>query len=89
MNKKLDRSVELVKTERNKLVATLREACEKCGVHYGMTISFHSVFRNGDYVASMAVKTLVEELGVKDLNIAATSLGSAHDIIADYIEKGL
>lgn len=77
------------KPRENKLVATLREACEKCGVHYGMTISFHSVFRNGDYVASMAVKTLVEELGVKDLNIAATSLGSAHDIIADYIEKGI
>lgn len=77
------------KTREDKLVATLREACEKCGVHDGMTISFHSVFRNGDYVAAMAVKTLVEELGVKDLKIAATSLGSAHDIIADYIEKGV
>ena len=77
------------KPREDKLVATLRETCEKCGVHDGMTISFHSVFRNGDYVAAMAVKTLVEELGVKDLKIAATSLGSAHDIIADYIEKGV
>ena len=71
-------------------MATLREACEKCGVHDGMTISFHSVFRNGDYVASMAVKTLVEELGCQRFkHCPATSLGSAHDIIADYIEKGL
>ena len=30
----------------------------------------------------------IEELGLKDLTIAATSLGSAHDPIADYIEQG-
>ena len=30
----------------------------------------------------------IEELGLKDLTIAATSLGDAHDPIADYIEEG-
>lgn len=72
----------------DKLVGSIREACERCGAHDGMTISFHSEFRNGDYVASMVCKTLVEELGIRDLRIAATSLGDAHDLLADYIERG-
>ena len=77
------------KPTADKLVGTIREACEKCGVHDGMTISFHSEFRNGDYTASQVVKVLVEELGVRDLRVAATSLGDAHDLLADYIEQGI
>lgn len=77
------------KPREHKLLNSIREACEKCGAHDGMTISFHSDFRNGDYVAAMAVKVLVEELGVKDITVAATSLGDAQNIIADYIEQGI
>lgn len=77
------------KPRASKLVASLKEACLRCGAHDGMTISFHSDFRNGDYVANLAVRTLVEELGIKDITIAATSLGSAQDAIADYIEQGI
>ena len=77
------------KPQASKLVASIREACEACGVHDGMTISFHSEFRNGDYVASMVCKVLVEELGVRNLRVAATSLGDAHDLLADYIEDGI
>lgn len=77
------------KPEKDKLVESIHAACEKCGVHDGMTISFHSEFRNGDKTASQVVKCLVEEFGVKDLRIAATSLGDAHDVIADYIEQGI
>lgn len=78
-----------VTPREDKLCRSIREACEKCGAHDGMTISFHSSFRNGDYVASMVAKVLVEELGLKDLTIAATSLGDAQDVIADYIEEGI
>ncbi len=53
-----------------------------------MTFSFHHHLRNGDYVANMVMKAAIEELGLKDLTIAATSLGEAHDPIADYIEEG-
>lgn len=60
-----------------------------CGVYHGMTFSFHTEFRDGDYVASMVAKVLVEEMGLKDLHVAATSLGSAQDIFADYMEKGI
>lgn len=77
-----------VKPEASKLCATIREACEQCGAHDGMTFSFHTELRNGDYVASMVAKVLVEDMGLKDITVAATSLGSAQDIIADYIEEG-
>lgn len=76
------------KPRDNKLVASIREAAERCNAHDGMTISFHSDFRSGDYVASMVTKVLVEEMGLKDLTIAATSLGDAQDQIAQYIEDG-
>lgn len=82
------RSVRRVKPVENKLCATIREACEKCGAKDGMTFSFHTEFRDGDYVASMVAKVLVEDMGLKDITVAATSLGNAQDNIADYIEQG-
>lgn len=77
-----------VTPQDDKLAATLKEACIRCGAHDGMTFSFHTELRNGDYVGAMAARVLVEELGLKDITVAATSLGSAQDIIADYIEEG-
>ena len=70
-----------------KLCDTIREACEKCGAHDGMTISFHSEFRTGDYVAAMVAKVLIEDMGLKDITVAATSLGTAQSVIAEYIEQ--
>ena len=72
----------------DKLCKTIREACEKCGAHDGMTVAFHHALRNGDYVTSMVMKVLVEDMGLKDLTVATTSLGSAQDLLADYIEEG-
>ena len=72
----------------SKLCSSIREACEKCGAKDGITISFHSELRNGDYVMSMVTKILIEEMGLKDITIAASSLGDAQDLIADYIEQG-
>ena len=73
---------------RSKMVENIHEALVKCGIRDGMTLSFHHHFREGDYVVNMVMKAAIEELGLKDLTIAATSLGSAHDPIADYIEEG-
>lgn len=72
----------------SKLCASIREACERCGARSGMTVSFHHAFRNGDFTASMVMKVLVEDKGLEDITIAATSLGDAHDLIATYIEQG-
>ncbi len=77
-----------VKPVENKLCKSIKEACERCNAHDGMTFSFHTEFREGDYVAAMVAKVLVEELGLKDITVAATSLGNAQDNIADYIEDG-
>lgn len=71
-----------------KLCASIREACERCGARDGMTVSFHHHFRNGDQTASAVMRVLVEDMGLKDLTIAATSLGDAHNNVADYIEQG-
>lgn len=82
------RSRRVVKPQETKLVQSIREACERCGAHDGMTFSFHTELREGDYVASMVAKVLIEDMGLKDITVAATSLGNAQEIIADYIEEG-
>ena len=71
-----------------KVVDSLVEALKQCGAKDGMTFSFHHHLRDGDYVVNQVMAAAIEALGLKDLTIAATSLGSAHDPIADYIEKG-
>jgi citrate lyase subunit alpha / citrate CoA-transferase len=76
------------KPQESKIVSSIAEALKQCGAKDGMTFSFHHHLRNGDFVANMVMKAAVEELGLKDLTIAATSLGDANDQIADYIEQG-
>ena len=76
------------KPQESKIVETLADALRQCGAKDGMTFSFHHHLRNGDYVVNMVMKAAIEELGLKDLTIAATSLGEAHDPIAEYIEEG-
>ena len=76
------------KPQESKIVETIVDALKACGAKDGMTFSFHHHLRNGDFVANMVMQAAVEELGLKDLTIAATSLGEAHDPIADYIEEG-
>ena len=76
------------KPQESKVVATLADALRQCGAKSGMTFSFHHHLRNGDYVVNMVMKAAIEELGLENLTIAATSLGDAHDPIANYIEQG-
>lgn len=76
------------KPAESKIVESIVDALKQCGAKDGMTFSFHHHLRNGDFVANMVMQAAVEELGLKDLTIAATSLGEAHDPIADYIEEG-
>lgn len=76
------------KPRESKVLPSIRAACEACGARDGITVSFHHAFRNGDYVTSMVMRVLVEEMGLKDITVATTSLGEAQDNIADYIEQG-
>ena len=76
------------KPQESKILETLADALKHCGARDGMTFSFHHHLRNGDYVVNMVMRAAIEELGLKDLTIAATSLGEAHDPVAAYIEEG-
>ncbi|MEY8419444.1 citrate lyase subunit alpha [Oscillospiraceae bacterium 44-5] len=76
------------KPQESKLLDSIAEALRHCGAKSGMTFSFHHHLRDGDYVVNMVMKAAIEELGLADLTIAASSLGSAHDPIAGYIEDG-
>ena len=72
----------------SKLVDSIAQALRDCGARSGMTFSFHHHLRDGDHVVNLVMKAAIEELGLCDLTIAASSLGAAHDPIADYIEAG-
>lgn len=72
----------------SKLASSLKDAIERVGLRDGMTISFHHHFRDGDYIVNMVMEQIVE-MGIRDITIAASSLGAAHDPVADYIEQGI
>lgn len=74
--------------KESKITESIAEALKDCGAKSGMTFSFHHHLRDGDYVVNMVMKAAIEELGLTDLTIAATSLGTAHDPVAGYIEQG-
>lgn len=77
-----------VSPKESKVLAGIREAIEAVGFKDGMTVSFHHHFRDGDYIVNMVMKEIAE-MGFKDITIAASSLGSAHDPVAGYIEQGI
>ena len=73
---------------QSKMVSSIKEALEKCGIRDGMVLSFHHHFRDGDYIVNMVMEHAAA-MGIRDITICASSLGSAHDPVADYIEQGI
>jgi len=84
-----------------KLVKSIREAIQLSGLKDGMTVSFHHHLRNGDFVLNMVMQQIAE-LGIRDINVNASSLFDVHTplqthvenhvvtgISADYISAGL
>jgi citrate lyase subunit alpha/citrate CoA-transferase len=70
-----------------KLASNLAEAIKRSGLQDGMTISFHHHLRNGDAVLPTIIKA-IEELGIKGLTLAPSSLTDAHEIVADAVRRG-
>jgi citrate lyase subunit alpha / citrate CoA-transferase len=70
-----------------KLVATLQEAIERAGPRDGMTISTHHHLRNGDDVLNHVVR-VIENLGIRDVTIASSSIHPVHAEIIDAIRDG-
>ncbi len=72
----------------NKLIPSIEEAIKLAGLKDGDTISFHHHLRNGDYVLNMVLDKL-EEMGYKDLKLAASSIFPCHEPLIGHIESGL
>jgi citrate lyase subunit alpha/citrate CoA-transferase len=72
----------------SKLVKSLREAIALTGLKDGMTVSFHHHMRNGDYVLNM-VMDQIAELGIRDLNVNASSLFDVHMPLLNHIKNGV
>ena len=72
----------------NKVVASIREAIQLCGLKDGMTVSFHHHMRNGDYVLNMVLEQIAE-LGIRDLTVNASSVFDVHTPLVGHIKNGV
>ena len=69
-----------------KLVSTIREAIVLSGLKDGMTVSFHHHLRNGDFVLNMVMEQIAA-LGIREINVNASSLFDAHIPLQEHIEN--
>jgi citrate lyase subunit alpha/citrate CoA-transferase len=72
----------------NKVVPSLREALERCGLEDGMTISTHHHFRDGDLVAKQ-IFDAAAEMGVKDLVWFPSASFPCHAPILRHLDSGV
>ena len=70
----------------SKLVNSIREAVALSGLKDGMTVSFHHHLRNGDFVLNMVMEEIAD-LGIRDLNVNASSLFDVHAPLLNHIEN--
>ena len=72
----------------NKVTDDVKEAIRRSGLENGMTISFHHHLRNGDATVAL-ILTACEEMGLKDLVLAPSSLSEVHDPVAGFVRRGV
>ena len=72
----------------DKVIKSLKEAIELCGVKSGMTVSFHHHLRNGDFVLNMVMDELAN-MGIKDLTVNASSVFDCHAPLVEHIKNGV
>ena len=72
----------------SKVVNSIREAIQLSGLRDGMTVSFHHHLRNGDFVLNMVMEQ-VAALGIKDINVNASSLFDVHRPLLEHIKNGV
>jgi citrate lyase subunit alpha / citrate CoA-transferase len=81
-------TIKPVKPGETKLLTNIEEAIVKSGLKDGMTISFHHHFREGDYILNKVME-VIAKLGIKDLTLASSSLGSIHKPLIEHIKNGV
>jgi len=74
-------------TIRRKLLKDLDAAFSACNIQDGAMLSFHHHLRNGDAVLNM-VLAVAARRGLKDLQIAASSLFPVHEPLVEHIRRG-
>ncbi|WP_321296648.1 citrate lyase subunit alpha [Marinifilum fragile] len=82
------RTLKAKKAHTSKLCGDLKEAIQKCNPFDGMTVTFHHHLRGGDGVLMQTIEIL-DEMGIKDITLASSSLTSAHDGLVPYVENGM
>lgn len=81
------RPLKRVNPGERKIVTTLQEAMERAGLRDGMTVATHHHLRNGDDVLNHVVR-VIENLGVRDVTIASSSIHPVHAEIVEAIRAG-
>ena len=80
--------IRMNKPGSEKLLKSVEQAIDACGLKDGMTISFHHHFRNGDFVLNAVVAAIASK-GIRGLTLAPSSLNDVNDAILPYIEAGV
>jgi len=86
--RKASRPQKTINPGENKVLHSLEEAIEATGLKSGMTISFHHVFREGDYLVNMVLDACAR-MGLKDLRLFPTALFAVHAPVIDHIKNGV
>jgi len=73
--------------DNNKVVASLREALEKCGLRDGMTISTHHHLRDGDLISNKIFE-IAASMDVKDLVWLPSASFPCNDPVIEYLGNG-
>jgi citrate lyase subunit alpha/citrate CoA-transferase len=73
--------------DNNKVVASLREALERCGLRDGMTVSTHHHLRDGDLVNNR-IFDIAAEMGVIDLVWLPSASFPCNEPVIKYLEDG-
>lgn len=82
------RPVRRVDPRDRKVMDTLQAAIEASGLRDGMTISTHHHLRNGDHLLNHVVR-VIDQLGLKDIKIASSSVHPVHAELIPAIREGV
>ena len=86
--RKTSTKTRMITPTQEKMSLTIKEAVIKSGLKSGMTVSFHHHFRSGDHILNDVMQVL-SDMGFKDLELAASSLTTAHECLIDHVKNGV
>ena len=72
----------------NKVVGSLREALERCGLKDGMTLSSHHHFRNGDLLLNQVIDEAAR-MGVKNVRWFPSAAFPCHKPVIEHMKNGV